>query len=108
MILNIKPLQGIKREDGERYGCPIPDECKIPSEFIEPYLQRFLMLALEEIAYFNTPISEIKARLNGVRYFISCYGGIHSELAVNNQYLKFCAIPDDKLKQIAKDIFKNK
>jgi len=106
-FLNVEQLPPVDHEDGEMYGSPIPDQCKIPSEFIEPYLKRFMMMALEELAYFNTPVSEVKARLNGVRYFISCYAGIHANLATNNEYFRFCDIPDDELKRIAKEVFKN-
>ena len=105
-MLNVKPLPPINHDDNEMYGSPIPDECKIPSEFIEPYLQRFFMMCMEELAFFNTPVSEVKARLNGVRYFVSCYGGIHSDLATNNLFFKIDRIPDEELKAMAIKIFK--
>jgi hypothetical protein len=108
MLYNIPTLPPINRADGELYGTPIPDQCKIPSELIEPYLQRFLMLCLEELAYFNTPVSEVKARLDGVRYFISCYAGIHANLATNNTYFKAMDMPDEELQKLAKNIFKER
>jgi hypothetical protein len=105
MLVGMRPLPPVKWDEGDCYGDPIPDECKIPSEIIEPYAQRFLMSALEEIAFYNTPISEVKARLEGVQYFISCYGGLHSEIATRNTYSKFTSTPDDELKRIAKKLF---
>lgn len=107
MLYNIQPLKPVNWDDGDCYGDPIPDECKLPSELIEPYVQRFLMLCLEELAFYNTPVAEVKARMQGVRYFIGCYAGIHAEMATDNVYFKFCDVPDDELKAIAKKIFKD-
>lgn len=90
MLYNIKELPPIVWENW--YGSPIPDECRLPSELIEQYTQRFLMMCLEELAFFNTPVLDVKKRLDGVRYFISCYGGIHSRLTVNNEYQRDLSI----------------
>lgn len=108
MILNIADLPAVDHKDGEMYGTPIADECRMPSEFIEPYVQRFLMMCMEELAYFNTPVSEVKARLNGVRYFVTCYSGIHARIATDNIIFKTLRIPDDELKAMAMKIFRDK
>jgi hypothetical protein len=94
-------------EDGEMYGSPIPAELKIPSDFIEPYVQRFLMMCLEELAYFTTPVSEVKARLDGVRRFVSFTSGVHASIACDNAIRQFTDTPDEELKAIAVKIFKS-
>lgn len=106
-LYNIQNLPPVVWENGDMYGSPIPDECRLPSELIEQYVQRFLMMCLEELAFFKTTEQEIKARLEGVRYFVSCYGGIHSRLAVNNEIDKVTRMPEGELKRIASKIFKD-
>ena len=76
---------------------------EIPSEFIEPYLKRFLMIQTEGVAMGRTP-EQARAALNGVEYFISCFGGIHSRLATMNEYYRFSKLPDEEMISICKKV----
>lgn len=77
---------------------------EIPSEFIEPYAQRFLMMQIEAIALGLTTPNEAKKMLDSVKYFINCFGGVHARLAVSNEYERFINLSDDKLKLICKKV----
>ncbi len=84
---------------------------RIPSEFIEPYLQDFLMLELQSIAYgfdSDEQIDESKNNLKGVESFVGPYCGIHSQYATMNEYRKFYDLPNDDLRKLAKKVFKIK
>jgi hypothetical protein len=98
----------VDHEDGEMYGSPIPTEKKISSELIMPYLQRFFMLTLEELAYFRTEPAKLKADLQALARFVRFTCGIHASLAFSNEVDRYVRIPDDKLKEIAKEIFRDK
>ena len=95
----------VDHEDGEMYGSPIPTEKKISSELIMPYLQRYFMLTLEELAYFKTEPEEMKANLKGLARFVRFTCGIHASIAFSNEVDRYVSIPDDELKKIAKEIF---
>ena len=82
---------------------------RIPSEFIEPYLQDILMLELQAIAYgfdSDEQINEAKNDLRGIEHFTSVYCGIHSQYATMNEYKKFYDVPNKDLREIAKKVFK--
>lgn len=96
----------VNHKDGEIYGSPIPTEKKIPSELILPYLQRFFMLTLEELAYYNTDPSKLKTDLKALARFVRFTCGIHASLAFSNEVDKYVTIPDDELKAIAIKILK--
>lgn len=98
----------VNHEDGEMYGSPIPDEKKIPSELILPYLQRFFMLTLEELAYFKTDPAKLKTDLEALARFVRFTCGVHARIAFSNEVDRYTRIPDDKLKEIAKEIFIDK
>lgn len=78
---------------------------ELPSELIEPYLQRFLMMQIEAVACGLTDVKEAKSHLAGVEYFISSFGGIHSRLATSNMYGQFIRTPDKELIAICKKAF---
>lgn len=96
----------VNHEDGEMYGSPIPDEKKISSELIMPYLQRFFMLTLEELAYFKTDPSKLKADLEALARFVRFTCGIHASLAFSNEVDRYVRIPDAELKALAIKIFR--
>lgn len=98
----------IDHKDGEMYGSPIPDEKKIVSEMIEPYLQRYFMCRLEELAYFNTEPAKVKAELEHLARFVRFTCGIHASLAFSNEVDRLTRIPDNDLKEMALKIFKDK
>lgn len=84
---------------------------RIPSEFIEPYLQDALMLELQSIAYgfdSDKQIDEAKNDLKGIEHFASVYCGIHSQLATSNEYKKFYDLPNEDLRKLARKLFKIK
>lgn len=80
---------------------------EIPSEFIEPYAKRFLMMQMEAINFGLVTPDEARKTLDAVGYFISCFSGIHAKLAVGNEYKRFSDLSDSDLKNICKEIFKN-
>lgn len=95
----------VKHEEGEMFGSPIPKEKLIPSELIMPYLERYFMLLLEELAYFNTEPAKIKIQLEGLARFIRFTCGIHARFAISNEVDRLTQIPDNELKAIAREIF---
>ena len=78
---------------------------EIPSEFIEPYAQRFLMMQIEAIDLGLITPDEAKKTLDAVEYFITCFSGIHARLAVSNEYVRFKNLSDENLKTICKKVF---
>lgn len=79
---------------------------KIPSEYIEPYLAKFIGHLIESIAFgFKTP-AEAKTALEGVEEFVSLCGGLHSEMAMMNELGRFKSISDDELLHMCKKIGK--
>lgn len=82
-----------------------PNLPPIPSEYIEPYAQRFLMMQLESVyAGILTP-KEAKEYIKGAEYFISCFGDLHAQIAVSNEYHKFMILPDKEMIDISKKVF---
>ena len=51
---------------------------EIPSEFIEPYAQRFLMMQVEAIGLGLITPDEARKSLNEVEHFISSFSGAHA------------------------------
>lgn len=77
----------------------------IPSEFIEPYAQRYMMMQLESIAYgFITP-ETAKNNLKVVDSFIGAFSGLHAQIATTNEYYRLIHLEDNELVEIAKNIF---
>lgn len=79
---------------------------KIPSEFIEPYLTKFLMSKLESLHYGLITIEKFKSDLMGVDSFIGMFGGIHSSIATSNLYFGLCSKSDERIMEIANETFK--
>lgn len=78
---------------------------EIPSEYIERYAQRFMMMQLEAIAYGLISSEEAKQTLKGVGYFLECFSGIHAQIAVSNEYSRIIYMEEDTLIKIAKKTF---
>jgi len=78
---------------------------EIPSEFIEPYLQRFLMSGLEGIAYGITDPQTFKDQLHSLESFVDMFCGIHSRYAMTNERRRIRRLSNDELIQIAKATF---
>ena len=83
----------------------LPKLKEISSEYIEPYLKRFLMIQLEGVACGLTTPEEARQHLNGVEYFISCFGGIHSRYAISNEYSRFCKLSNEDMIILCKKVY---
>lgn len=81
----------------------MPKLAEIPSEFIEPYLQRFLSIQIESCACGVSP-EDIRSNLKGVQFFISCFGAIHSRYAVNNEYDRMIRLSNEDMTAICKRV----
>jgi len=90
---------------------------EIPSEYIEPYLVKFMGSMIEFIANAcitqeelaerrgsGFTVAQIKAWVKGVEVFVSETCGIHARYAAMNKMLEFCDIPDDELRELCKKI----
>ena len=90
---------------------------EIPSEFIEPYLQKFMGNIVEFAASACTEeerkqrnglgwtIAELKQWVKGVEMFVSWTCGIHARLAMQNEfYNRWNRMPDDEIKTLCKQI----
>lgn len=89
---------------------------EIPSEFIEPYLQKFMGSMVEFIAnaYLTEEekqevgrgcgwtVAEIKTWIRGVDVFVNQSCGIHAQYAMSNEMDKMCNMPDAELKEICR------
>lgn len=84
------------------------DLTKIPSEFIEPYLLRFLSLQIESVGFGLMSPDEARRLLSGVEYFATCFCGVHASLAISNEYGKFCRLTDEQMIEICKKVIKSK
>jgi hypothetical protein len=90
----------------------------IPSEYIEPYLAKFLgsMVDFLACAYLtekdkqNTgkgigwTVAEVKLWIKGVEVFVSQSCGIHAQIAMNNELQKFLRMSDEELKEMCAKI----
>jgi hypothetical protein len=90
---------------------------EIPSEFIEPYLQKFMgnivefassACTEEELKQRNGigwTIAELKLWVKGVEMFVSWTCGAHARLAMQNEfYNHWKNLPDDQIKAICKQV----
>ena len=90
---------------------------EIPSEFIEPYLQKFMGNIVEFASSACTEeekkkrngagwtIAEIKQWVKGVEMFVSWTCGIHARLAMSNEfYNRWKNMPDDEIKAICTQV----
>jgi hypothetical protein len=90
---------------------------EIPSEFIEPYLTKFMGNIIEFASTACTEeelkerngvgwtIAELKQWIKGVEMFVSWTCGIHARLAMSNEfYNRWKYMPDDEIKRICKKV----
>lgn len=79
---------------------------EIPSEFIEPYALRFMMMQLESLAHGLITPKEVREYLKGAEYFITSFSGVHARIATSNEYYKLMNTEDNAMLEIAKNVFK--
>lgn len=79
---------------------------EIPSEFIEPYLAKYVGYIIDCIGNGVKTPAEAKEDLLGVERFISMFGGLHSRMACTNQYFRIISMPDDVLLEICQNAVK--
>lgn len=84
----------------------VHDLPKINSEFIEPYLKRFLIQIIESVAIGLTTPEEARNDPRGVNYFIGSFGSLHANIATNNEYNRFISLSDEQMIEICKEVFK--
>jgi hypothetical protein len=90
---------------------------EIPSEYIEPYLAKFMgsmvefaasaVLTQEEKAErggIGWTIAEVKSWVKGLELFVNHYCGIHARYAMMNEMYKFVETPDEEMQRICKKI----
>jgi hypothetical protein len=82
---------------------------EIPSEFIEPYLAKFMGNMVEFVSSARTEeqlkecngigwtVADIKLWVKGVEVFVSQTCGIHARMAMMNEMSKFCDMEDQDL-----------
>lgn len=78
---------------------------EIPSEFIEPYAKRYMMMQLETLYYGMNDVKAVKERLSHVMCFLCAFVGIHAEMAISNEYYRIINMNDEKLMQIVTETF---
>lgn len=81
---------------------------KINSVILEPHLIGYLMMNLESLHAGLIDLDEFRTYLIGAAQFVDYCGGIHSKLATNNIYRGVHALPDDKILEIARNVFGKK
>lgn len=75
---------------------------EIPSEFLEPYLVKFMSYIIEAVGTnWKTP-AEARAELKGIESFVSLFGGVHSRYAMMHQYFNFVNLKDEDMIKICK------
>lgn len=79
---------------------------EIPSEYIEPYLLRFLMFQIESVGTGLITPAQAREYLKGVEYFAGSFCGIHARFATCNQYDKFKNLSDKDMINICKQTLK--
>jgi hypothetical protein len=94
-----------------KYGLP-----EIPSEFIEPYLVKFMSNLIQYVAYARTPeenakgygwtVAEVKQWLKGVEVFVSEFCGIHSGYAIMHEVQRWQKMTDEQLKEMCDVVIK--
>lgn len=78
---------------------------KIPSEFIEPYLIRFMSMEIEGVALGFTKPEQVRQNLKGVERFVSRFCGLHATLSVSNEFEKLSKLSDEKMIETCKQAF---
>ena len=78
---------------------------EIPSEYIEPYLQRWLMMELESLSFGLTPPEQIKESMKWMSRFAARFCGIHARIAASNEEYKISRLSNEELIRISKEVF---
>jgi hypothetical protein len=89
-----------------KYGLP-----EIPSEFIEPYLVKFMGNMIQYVAYARSEedkkarnlgwtVADVKQWLKGVEVFVSEFCGIHSRYAMMHEVQRWQEMTDEQLKEM--------
>ena len=90
---------------------------EIQSEFIEPYLAKFMGTMVEFVASAKTTeqlkedngigwtVADIKKWVKGVEVFVSQTCGIHARMAMMNEMNKFCNMKDEELYKTCRKVF---
>lgn len=76
---------------------------EIPSEYLEPYLVKFMSYIIESVGCGWKKPAEARAQLKGIESFVSLFGGIHSRMAMMNQYFNFVNLKDEDMIKICKE-----
>jgi hypothetical protein len=79
---------------------------EIPSEYIEPYLTKYFGYIIDCVGHGLKTPEEARQDLLGVERFISMFGGIHSRLAISNEYYRIYAMSDEKFLELCKETVK--
>ena len=77
---------------------------EIPSEFIEPYIVKFVSYLILSIATETITPAEARSDYAGLEHFISLYGGIHVRFATSNDFARFTKLPDDEMYKLCKEV----
>ncbi len=91
---------------------------EIPSEFIEPYLSKFMgsmvefvssaCLTQEELETerqgIGWTVADVKQWVKGVEVFVSQTCGIHARYAMMNEMDRFTKLPDAELKEVCRKV----
>jgi hypothetical protein len=89
---------------------------EIPSEFIEPYLAKFMGVMVQFAANGRTEeeieknggtghtAQELKHWVKGLEVFVSQFCGIHARMAMMNEMYKFIETPDEEMIRISRKV----
>jgi hypothetical protein len=91
---------------------------EIPSEFIEPYLAKFMGSMVEFVSSacltqeeldterkgIGWTVADIKKWVKGVEVFVSETCGIHARMAMMNEMSRFCDMSDQDLYETCKKV----
>jgi len=88
---------------------------EIPSEYIEPYLAKFMGSMVEFIASarpqeeidkhgIGWTVAEVKHWMKGVEVFVSNSCGLHARLAMNNEIQKMITMDDNELYETCRKV----
>lgn len=78
---------------------------EIPSEFIEPYLVRFMTMEIEGVALGFTKPEQVRQNLKAIERFVHRFCGIHAQYATMNEFHKLSKLSDEKMIEICNQVF---
>jgi len=89
-----------------KYGLP-----EISSEFIEPYLVKFMGNMIQYVACARTEgdkygwtVKDVRGWLKGVEVFVSEFCGIHSRYAMMHEVQRWEQMTDEQLLELCKGV----